>query len=122
MFGMRRRRGEVRLETVIWLLILVAVGMICWKAVPVKIRASQFYDHIEEQAKFAANNSPEALKKEILRKAAELQIPVTDKSVKVTREGDNIRLKADYSIPLEFPFYTYVWEFHHEVVRPVFSI
>ena len=94
MFGMRRERGEVRLETVIWLLILVAVGMICWKAVPVKIRASQFYDHIEEQAKFAANNSPEALKKEILRKAAELQIPVTDKSVKVTREGDNIRLKA----------------------------
>jgi len=29
-------------------------------------------------------------------------------------------MKADYQIPIEFPFKTYVWKFHHEVDRPIF--
>jgi hypothetical protein len=117
-----RQRGGVKLETVVWLTVMVIVAMICWKAVPVKIATAEFYDHMEEQAKWAANASNEAIKKEILRKAQELQLPITDKMVKVTREGDNIRMKADYTIPLEFPFYTYNWDFHHEIFRPVFNI
>lgn len=122
MVSERRQRGGVRVETIVWLLILAAVALVCWEAVPVKIRTAEFYDYMEDQAKFAANNPPEALKKEILRKAQELQIPVNEKTVTVRREGDNIRFIATYEIPLEFPFYTYVWKFDHNIFRPVFSV
>jgi hypothetical protein len=118
----RRQRGEFRLNSVFWLLVFSLVVLICWKAIPVKIRTAEFLDYMEDQAKFAGGTPPEALKKELLRKAKELELPVTEKNLLVVREGDHIRLECSFSMPLEFPFYTYTWRFKEKVVRPIFSV
>ncbi len=113
-------RGEGNLGCVFWLLVLGLAVLIAVKMVPVKIASSQLYDYMEEQAKFAGSASPENLAKGILGKAKELELPLSKEDLRVERVGDNIRMRADFTVPVEFPGYTYMWHFTHEVNRPIF--
>jgi hypothetical protein len=97
-------------------------ALIAWKVVPVRIKSSELAGYMEEQAKFAYRASPAALKKRILAKARELDLPVDPKRVSVERRGARIVLKASYTVPVEFPFYTYNWKFDVVVDRPVFLV
>ena len=36
------------------------------------------------------------------------------------RNGDRLRMRATYTVPLEFPGYTYHWNFDHQVDVPIF--
>jgi hypothetical protein len=117
-----RRAGDSKLGCAVWLLALVVVALICWKAIPVKLASAELYDYMEEQAKFAGNAPPEVLKKQILQKARELELPVSEKQLVVERLGDNIRMHCFYEVPLEFPGYTYIWKFEHLIRRPVFIV
>lgn len=118
----RRGAGDSKLGCAVWLLALAVVLLICWKAVPVKISSAELYDYMEEQAKFAGGTPPDVLKKQILQKARELELPVGEKQLTVERLGDSIRLRCTYEVPLEFPGYTYIWKFDHLIKRPVFIV
>jgi hypothetical protein len=120
---MRRRfaeRGEGNAGCIFWAVVLAVGILIAWKTVPVKISSAQLYDFMEEQAKFAANLPPPEIAKKILWKAQELKLPVDKDHIKVERVGDNIRMEASYTVPIEFPGYTYEWHFDHQVDRPIF--
>ena len=119
---MRRRseRGDGNVGCIVWLLVLVLVVAIGWKAIPVKIRTSQLYDHMVELSKFHAQSPPEELKLSILNRARELELPLTQEEVQVQRIGDRIKLEAHYAVPLDYPGYTYEWSFKHVVDRPIF--
>jgi hypothetical protein len=119
---MNRQSGEVRVGTIVWLLIAAALVMISIEAIPVKMRSSQLQDFMTETAKFASNLSEERLQSKILNHALSLDLPATKKTVSVTKRNGSIRIRASYTIPLEFPFYTYNWEFEHDVERPIFII
>ncbi|MDP9120242.1 MAG: hypothetical protein M3O15_02570 [Acidobacteriota bacterium] len=113
-------RGEGNLGCILWALVLGVVVLVAVKMVPVKINSAELYDFMEEQSKFAANNSPEQIEKRILGRALELKLPLAKEQVKVQRVGDNIRMEATYDVPVEFPGYTYVWHFDHQIDRPIF--
>jgi hypothetical protein len=120
---MRRRsgeRGEGNFGCILWALALGLAALISWKMVPVKLNTSELYDFMEEEAKFAANTPPEQIAKAIVGKAQVLGLPVTKEQVKVERVGDNIRMEASYTVPVEFPGYTYNWSFSHKVDRAIF--
>ncbi len=113
-------RGEGNLGCILWAVLLALAALIAWKTIPVKMSSSEMYDFMEEQAKFAAQTPDEEIKKQILVRANQLGIELDKDHLSVERLGDRIRMKADYQIPIEFPGYTYVWKFHHEVDRPIF--
>jgi type III secretion system FlhB-like substrate exporter len=113
-------RGEGNLGCVLWVAVLVIAVLMAVKMIPVKIASSQLYDFMEEQAKFAANAAPAEIAKTIVNKAKELELPVSKDDVRVERVGDNIRMHAEYTVPIEFPGYTYMWHFDHQVNRPIF--
>jgi hypothetical protein len=120
---MRRRiaeRGEGNLGCIIWALALGIAILVAWKLVPVKIATAQLYDFMEEQAKFAANLPPEQIAQKILWKAQELKLPLDKDHLTVKRIGDNIRMEAIYTVPVEFPGKTYEWQFHHQIDRPIY--
>jgi hypothetical protein len=124
---MRRRsamRGAGNIGCLLWLIVLVAVGHVLWKVVPVKIRSSEFYDVMQEQASFGSIKSEQAIQYEVLRRAEELKIPVTKDNLKVTRSREAVTVEAHYQIPVEFfgGAYTYVWKFDPVVVRPTFAV
>lgn len=118
----RAQLGDGKLGCLLWLLLVGIGGMIAFKAIPVKIATSQLYDFMVEQAKFSTRSSTDAIENRIVRRARDLDLPVDKKAVKVTRMGDRIRMQARFTVPLEFPGYTYYWDFDLEVDRPVFMI
>jgi hypothetical protein len=120
MRGMARQRGEGRAGCVFWVVILIIVAMIGFKVVPVKFASAKFYDYMYEQAKYAQKTRPEDLKKLIMRKAFELNLPVDPKYVEVKKWGGRIKIEAHYTVDVEFQGYTYVWDFNEEIDEPIF--
>ena len=116
----RGQAGDGKLGCVLWSLLLIAGMLIAWKAIPVKIASSELYDYMVEQAKWAGNTPSEVLQKRIVSKADELNLPVDPKFVSAEKVGDKIRMSAAFTVPLEFPGYTYEWEFNLQVERPIF--
>ena len=123
---MRRRiaeRGEGNLGCILWLLVLALAVMISWKAIPVKVASAELYDFMDEVARSAGvNTTAEDVKKAILDRAHELKLPLDKDHVTVKREGDRLRMRAEYTVPVEFPGYTYQWHFVHELDRPIFIV
>ena len=65
MTRMRAMAGDSKIGCILWMLLLVIVVLISWKAIPVKIATSQLYDFMVEQAKWAASQKAETLHKSI---------------------------------------------------------
>jgi hypothetical protein len=116
------RQGQGKLGCVLWLLLLLAFVMVCYKVIPVKIRSAELYDFMEEQAMFAGRTKVEELKKRILDRARDLDLPLDKKGLTVERRGGRVRMKAIYTVPIEFPGYTYNWKFEQVLDRPVFVV
>jgi len=116
----RGQRGEGRIGCIIWLSLVAIGALISWKVIPVKIATSELYDFMVEQAKWAASSPPPVIKKRIIEKANELELPVDPKNVSADRFGDHIRMRATFTVPLEFPGYVYYWDFDLQVDRPIF--
>lgn len=124
---MRRRgpsRGAGNIGCLLWLVVVFAVGHVLWKVVPVKIRTSEFYDVMQEQASFGSIKSEQQIQYEILRRARELQIPVTKENLKIVRARESLTVEAHYQIPIELfgGAYKYVWKFDPVVTRPTFAV
>lgn len=120
----RSARGAGNIGCVLWLVVIVLVGHVLWKVVPVKIRTSTFYDTMQEQASFGSIKSVQAIEWEVLRRAEELRIPVTKENLKVTRARNAVTVEAHYTITVEFfgGAYKYVWKFDQVVERPTFAV
>ena len=118
----RTRYGQGKIGCVIWSLALIVFFTACWKIIPVKIKTAELYDFMEEQAQRATSTPAEAVKKNVLARAKDLELPVGPKDVTVQRRGGRVIITARYTIPIEFPGYTYVMEIDHVVDRPVFAV
>ena len=117
----RRTAGEGNMGCILWTLAFLVIALICYKAIPVKLNTAEMYDFMIEQAKFGTAPAAD-LKKFIINKAKELELPINDKNLSVERIGDRIRMKTAFEIPLEFPGYTYIWKFDWEIDRPIYII
>ncbi len=120
----RSARGAGNIGCLLWLVVIVLVGHVLWKVVPVKVRTSTFYDSMQEQASFGSVKSVQAIEWEVLRRAEELRIPVTKENLKVTRARNAVTVEAHYTITIEFfgGAYKYVWKFDQVVERPTFAV
>jgi hypothetical protein len=115
-----RSAGEGRLGCILWLAVLAVGVMIAWEAIPVKIATAELHDFMVEQAKFGAGASQETIQTHIYNKARELDLPVDKREITVVKAGGRIRMRASFTVPLEYPGYTYYWDFDLEVDRPIF--
>ena len=73
-----------------------------------------------ETAKWGANGSTDDIERNIFNKARELSLPVDRKNVKVEKIHDTIIMEVKYTVPVEFPGYTYNWDFDQVVKRDIF--
>lgn len=117
-----RQSGEGKLSAIIWLAILIVAGVGAYEWVPLRIAVAELEDYMVESAQRAHNASPQQLKKNILIRAEELQLPLDKDSIEVKRVAGRIQMTAEYVLPVELPFYTYNWTVNHDVDRAVFII
>jgi hypothetical protein len=115
-----RQSGQGRIGCILWLAAFAIAGLVAYKMIPVRIQSAELYDFMVEQAKWAGNRPPDAIKKAIVQRAKELELPLEQDAVTVQRNGDRIRMEAEFTVPVEFPGYTYYWDFHHQVDRTIF--
>ncbi|HLX09004.1 MAG TPA: hypothetical protein VKY89_14210 [Thermoanaerobaculia bacterium] len=116
-------RGEGNLGCILWAAALGLAVLIAVKMVPVKIASSQLYDFMEQQAQVAAAASPEAIAKSILDKARELDLPLAKEDLTVNTARimiPKIKMRAVFTVPVDFPGYTYLWHFDHQVNRDIY--
>jgi hypothetical protein len=116
-------RGEGNIGCILWVLVLILVVMVAWKAIPAKLSTTKLYDYMDELAKFnAASKPPDELKKMILNRAKDLDITVDPNNVVVARKGDSIHMDIQYQMPVTVLGFTYQWNFHQTLDRPIFII
>ncbi len=108
------QRGEGNIGCIFWSLALAVAVMIAWKMVPIKVATAEFHDFMDDQARIAGNvRSAEPIRKAILLKARELDIPVDPKDLVINLDRERIKMQVQYTIPVEFPGFTYDWEFEY---------
>lgn len=117
----RGERGEGRLGTLIGLTVLALTIYLGYKFIPVMVNAYAFRDYIEQETRFAAlrNRDAEVIKR-VLRKAEELELPVSNKSIKVNRTQSRFDITVKYTISIETPVYVYNWMFDERFSAPLF--
>lgn len=116
----RRERGEGQLGCLVGLVLLLAGALVAYKMIPVKVKAAEMRDVVKDEAKSAGTHNDSRIRKAILAKAAELELPVTEKDVIIKRQSTAIKVDVKYTVPVEFPGYVYQWNFHHVAENPIF--
>jgi hypothetical protein len=120
MLRKRHERGEGQFGCLVGLALLLVACLIAYKMVPIKVKAADMRETVVGEARSAGQHQDGQIMKSILHKADECGFPVTEENVKIERARANIKIDVDYTVPVEFPGYTYQWHFHHSAENPIF--
>lgn len=116
----RRERGEGQFGCLVGLVFLLIAGLIAYKMIPVKVKAADLRDTVQDYAKSAGTFNDKQIQKAILDKANALNLPVSEEDVDITRRPNEITVEVKYTVPVKFPGYTYNWKFRHKSDNPIF--
>ena len=116
----RRERGEGKLGCLVGVILLLLAALIAYKMIPVKVKAADLRDAIQDEAKSAGQNTDKQIMAAILRRAQILELPVTEEQVRIDRAVNSIKIDVEYTVPVEFPGYTHQWHFRVKTDNPIF--
>jgi hypothetical protein len=107
MFGLNGRR-------IVFLAIAACLVFAATQYVPAYFAGFQFNDHVRQQVKFAgtARMTVDALRSDVLRKAAELGIPLTKNNIRISRRGPSFTMEVEYRWPIDLKIYKHELVFH----------
>jgi hypothetical protein len=105
MFGLSRRQ-------ILIVLVVIALLYTAAQYMPAYVAAFQLNDYIRQEVKYAATSrkTMDVLRADIVRKAADLEIPVKTRDIRITRRGPSFTLELDYRWPIDMKLY------HHQLV------
>jgi hypothetical protein len=118
----RAERGEGNFGCLIGVIVLLIGVFIAWKMIPIKVKAAEVRQTMEDEAKAAGTHSDDQIKKAIVEKGKDDNLPITEDNVKIERTPNNAEIIVDveYDVPVDFPGYKYMWHFHHHARNPIF--
>lgn len=115
-----RQRGEGQFGCLVGIVFLLLAGLIAYRMIPIKVKAAELRDTVVDESKAAGRHSQEHIKAAILDKAKRLELPVSAKDIDIDRKANEITIDVRYTVPVDFPGYTYQWKFHHHTENPIF--
>jgi hypothetical protein len=116
----RRERGEGQFGCLVGIVVLLLAGLIAYRMIPIKVKAAELRDTIVDESKSAGQHGREQIMASILDKAKRLELPVSKNDIEIDRKANEIRIDVRYTVPVNFPGYTYQWKFHHHTENPIF--
>jgi len=118
---MRDQRGEGRLGLVVTLALFLAAIFVATRIVPVRIAAYEFREVLRNEAAYASTGKTDAtIRKHILERAADLDIPLDPADLSVRRSTAQITISARYEQPVDLKLTRYVYRFQQEEKAPLF--
>lgn len=102
-------------------MVIVAVAYAGYLYVPVSFRAHTYKDLMQHYADVTATQgySPTWAGEQLLKSSAEYDIPANAIITPLKRD-DRVVVRVQYVKPIEFPGYTYNYEFDHTVKSTAF--
>jgi len=116
----RRERGEGQFGCLVGLVVLLLAGLVAYKLIPVKVKAADLRETVVNEARSAGQLKDPTLLGNIVNKGKLLGLPVAPEDVKIRRANNYIYIDVEYTVPVEFPGYTYQWHFEHHAENPIF--
>lgn len=118
----RYQRGDVPVGCLVGGVVAVIVILVSIKVVPIMINVGELDKEIGILADRANRReyNDQRIRKDILVKAESLDLPVNRKSIDIKRTSNRIKVTVRYTVNIEFPGYTYVWDKEHYHERPLF--
>ena len=111
----RAEKGAITVKTLFSFAFLLFTAYMAYKFIPVYIAAYDFDNAIKTQAQYSGSmKTNDVIMKELLLKARELELPITKDNIKIERSQSRLVIKADYTVPVKTPFFTYPWRFTEE--------
>jgi hypothetical protein len=100
-------------------LLLASLAYLGFKFVPPLFSNYQLQDAVNDLATFGLvgaghknqENPSTELQNAVLKKAEELDVPLTKENVKVLMSDGRVDITVTYTIPIELPGYVYNWDF-----------
>jgi len=115
-------RGEGKAGCVIWTLLLLFAALVAYRYVPAKVSAMQLEDFMNELAlmQSTSRKPPEFFVKEIIARSWELQLPVKEENVTVSKSQKRVVMDVKYTIVLDLLVTDYPLKFEIHVDRQIF--
>jgi len=115
----RRERGEGQFGCLVGLILLAVAIFVAWKMIPVKVKAAEIRQTVVNEAHSAGTHNDDRIRGVILAKAREDNLPITAEDITIVRGNGEITVTVDYTVPIQFPGYTYNWHLHPEERAPI---
>jgi hypothetical protein len=119
---LRRERGDVPVGCLVGVAVFFVAILIGIKVTPVMIHVGELDKEITNLADRAGRRdyNDKRIIRDILRKAEEVDLPVTKESIKIDRGRTHFKIWVTYQKDIDFVFYTYHWNKEHYEDRPIF--
>lgn len=116
----RRERGEGNFGCLVGLIVMLIGIFVAYKMIPVKIKAAEVREVLQDEAKSAGTHSDDRIRAAILAKAKENNLPIEEENISIERSTNEIKVDLNYVVPIVFPGYTYSWHIHNYQKNPIF--
>ncbi len=89
--------------------VVAAMVFLAYKVIPPYFANYQFEDVItnETQMNSYSQKSDQEIRDSVVKKARDLDIPLTSDQVKVQRNGSELAISADYTVHIDIPVYPF---------------
>jgi hypothetical protein len=100
--------GKVTFKAILYLAFLGAVAFAGLKIIPVYVNNYQLKDYVQTQTPYWLTQRvpAETIRKNILSKAQELDLPVEEGDVTVESDQNRVAVSVDYHAPVDLKVYT----------------
>lgn len=114
-------RGSARLKFVIVMAIIGLVSYVGYMFLPIAYQAYLFKDLMQHDVDVASSQGYPAtwVKDQLVKSAPEYGVPA-DAVIDPMQRDNRIEVSVQYVIPIEFPGYTYQYNFDHTVKSTAF--
>jgi hypothetical protein len=109
-------RGGSKLNLLLTLLILAAMGISAVKIVPPYVENYQLQDAMNTEAEFALTSYPrktnDDVRQDIMKQIQDLGIPADPQNLQVEMSGGSVNISLAYSVPINLYVYQFALQFH----------
>ena len=116
----REQAGEGKVGFIFWILVLGLLIMVGMQIIPVKIATAQLKDHMEEMAQLQPRADARHFRREILKRAQDLDLPVEKKQIEVDKRPNRIIMTVEMTVPVDLVVTSHEWNIRIHVDRDLF--
>lgn len=119
--GKPNERGDARLKFIVVVLVIALVAYVGYLYVPVAYQAYLFKDLMQHNADVASTQGydPAWVKDQLTKAAPEYGVP-PDAIISPVHKDNRMEVTVQFTRPIEFPGYTYNYDFDHTVKSTAF--